>query len=391
MLSRQSLLPIEVDPPVRRLGEHTARWLINGAVAYAEIEQAIQAARDSVRLETYLMRDHGPAKRILNQLISAARRGVRVRVMVDAFGSEALPPEFFVELTRAGGEARIFNPRPLLRLSFRDHRKLLVCDDNVAIVGGFNIGPEYDGNGVTDGWRDLGLRLGGPTASHLAASFDQMFALASFDAKWIKVFRAETSHSASVCPAVELLVSGPFVSPPLLRQQMYLDLERGRDVSIAAAYFVPSRRIRQALAGCAQRGRVRLLLAGRTDVPVARLASEHTYPALLEAGVSIYEYQPQILHSKLLIIDDVLYIGSSNLDRRSLHINYELMLRMQWPALVQDALEIFSADLQHSRLIDARHWDRERSSWRSLKARSSYWLLARLDPVIARRKLRALS
>ncbi len=116
------------------------------------------------------------------------------------------------------------------------------------------------------------------------------------------------------------------------------------DVAIASAYFLPSRGLRRLLYAVARHGKVRLLLAGRSDVPIARLAAERLYGRLLSRRVRIFEYQPQILHAKLVIVDDVAYVGSANLDRRSLHINYELLLRFEWPELVTDARRWFAQD-----------------------------------------------
>ena len=158
-----------------------------------------------------------------------------------------------------------------------------------------------------------------------------------------------------------------------------------------AAYFLPSGRIRRALAQCAKRGgRVRLLLAGRTDVPIAKRAGEYLYPRLLKRGVRIYEYQPQVLHAKLLVMDDVLYIGSCNLDRRSLHINYELLVRLKWPELADDARRLFDAATKYSRPIEHGKCPVSAGRWQRLCARFAYWLVARVDPLIANRRLHRL-
>ena len=170
------LAPTPPEPPVpypvRTRGAHRAQWLLNGDQAYSAMVRAIDSARHVVRLETYMVRRGGPAVRILNALHRARERSVAVRVMIDGYGSEDLPSDFFDTLRAAGAEVRVFNPRRLLRLSFRNHRKLLVCDERVAIIGGFNIGPEYEGDGYTRGWYDLGLELQGPVVSTLVTDFD---------------------------------------------------------------------------------------------------------------------------------------------------------------------------------------------------------------------------
>lgn len=134
---------------------------------------------------------------------------------------------------------------------------------------------------------------------------------------------------------------------------------------------------------------MRLLLAGHTDVPIAKHAGEHLYERMLAQGIEIHEYQPQVLHAKLIVLDDVVYVGSCNLDKRSLMINYELLVRLDWPTLADEARERFTEALQHSLRIDADEW-RAGTLLQRLRRRIAYWLLSRLDPVIANRKLKYL-
>jgi len=125
-------------------------------------------------------------------------------------------------------------------------------------------------------------------------------------------------------------------------------------------------------------------------VELAKLAGRSLYRRLLRAGVEIYEYLPQILHGKLSIIDDVVYVGSANLDQRSLNINYEVMVRLANPEIAAEAGEIFGRRLERSRHITAEQWSRSRTIWRRLKQRWAYFVLARVDPYLAQRQWRAL-
>lgn len=371
---------------------HRARWLPHGAAAYAEMERQIDAALHTIRLEWYLVRAAGPAVRLRDSLLRALRRGVEIRVLVDAYGSAELPADYFSGLERLGAVVRVFNPRRLLRLLFRNHRKLLICDGETAVVGGFNIGPEYDGDGVTLGWRDLGVLIRGPVAADLCRSFDEMFELAEFTPAALRRFRAGGRQPDASLQRITLLTSGPGCRHSTLRRTLYRDLAQARSVMIIAAYFLPSARIRRLLRRCVQRGgRVQVMLAGRTDVPLAKLAAEHHYARLMRAGVDIYEYQPQILHAKTLFIDDVAYVGSCNLDARSLRINYELLLRLDWPEFAAVGRKQFLDDLDRCRRIVPRRWTEGRSRWRALRSRVAHFLLARVDPLIAQRKLRALA
>jgi cardiolipin synthase len=381
-----------IELPDCVLGGHSARWLPDGDHAFAAMTALIDGACESVCLESYLVRAGEPAASLLAALRRARARGVRVRLLCDAFGSEGLPAEFFGRLIAEGGELRLFSPARRLRLAFRDHRKLLVCDAQRAIVGGINIGPEYLGDGVRHGWCDLALQIEGPIAAALAASFAAMYALAPVTAAAIREFRRAARQVPAIAgTAVSLLHSGPGWPVGQLWRALRGDLSRARDVHCMSAYFLPPHRMRRALRRVTQAGgSVQLLLAGRSDVPVARYAAEHLYARMLAGGARLFEYQPQILHGKLLVMDDTLYIGSCNLDRRSLNINYELLLRLQWPQLAAQGRALFAASLAHSREVAAAHWRARRHWWERLRARAAYWLLTRIDPLLARRRLRSL-
>ncbi len=148
---------------------HTSfHWLRNGDEAFAAMLAAIEAARHSVRLETYIFSAGDPGNRFLEALVRAQRRGAKVYVVLDAWGSQDLADGYWEPLRKAGGEFRWFNKQTHRGFLFRDHRKLLVCDEQMAFVGGFNHAPEYVGDGVTRGWCDVGLHVDGPLAGHLA-------------------------------------------------------------------------------------------------------------------------------------------------------------------------------------------------------------------------------
>jgi cardiolipin synthase len=392
--------PVTAPFPERELAGHRARWLATVDEAYAEMERCIDGATTSVRLETYILREEGPAMRFHAALLRARERGVRVRVLLDAFGSEGVSQTFIAALRDTGARVTLFNPKRLLRLTFRNHRKLLVVDGITAVLGGFNIGPEYAGDGVTHGWCDTGVIIHGPVSLSLAQSFDAMFGLAPFTAWRIRRYRrrmrqiahdAGAHHIAGNGP-VEMITRGPGVSRRLLRRALTHDLRKAREVAIASAYFVPTARIRRLLYHVVQMGgRVRVLLAGNTDVPLARYAAERVYRWFFRRRLVIHEYQPQILHAKLVIIDDVVYVGSSNLDRRSLEINHELLLRLHWPELAGDARRWFEMALQHAPAVDPHQWRARRTLWQRLRSSVAWFLLARLDPLLARRRFRSIS
>jgi cardiolipin synthase len=367
------------------------QWLRTGDEVFPAMLAAIDSARSSVCLEMYIFAPGPLGEQFREALVRAQLRGARVRVLIDAFGSMGLPDHFWEPLRAAGGEARWFNPAALMRFSLRNHRKLLVCDGQVAFVGGFNIAHEYEGDGVRSGWRDLGLKLEGPLAAQLAASFEEMFARAEFRHKLFTRLRRFSMNLSAVWPPEQIFFSEPGRGRNPIKLALYGDLARARDVRIMVAYFLPTRRLRHDLRRIAHRGgRVQLILPGKSDVPLSQLATQSLYRRFLKDGVEIFEYQPQILHAKLILVDDVVYVGSSNLDPRSLRINYEMMIRFQNRDMAEQARGIFAEDLKHCSRIELEEWRKSRTLWQRLKRRVAYLLLVRIDPPLAKRQWRTL-
>lgn len=359
--------------------------LTNGDEAFAAMLETIDAAERTVKFETYIYTAGAIGERFRDALVRACRRGVLVRVLIDAFGAITLPDSFWHPLRQAGGEMRWFNPLSLRRFNIRNHRKLVACDDRVAIVGGFNVAPEYAGDGITRGWADLGLQISGPLVSELSASFDEMFERADFQHKRFIRLRKRPPARSSAAWAEELLLSGPGRGGSPIKRSLRRDLLQAHTVRIIVAYFLPPRRLRRALVNVARRGgRVQLILPGKTDVPLSQLATRSLYQSLLRNGVEIYEYQPQILHAKLFLVDDLVYAGSSNLDTRSLNINYELALRLRDAQLAAEARRIFAEYLARSQQVHRMLWRKSRTFWNKLKERWAYLFFARLDPYVAR-------
>jgi cardiolipin synthase len=242
----------------------------------------------------------------------------------------------------------------------------------------------------------------------LALSFDELFARADFQHKRFARLRRAAIRRARVLPQAlsdsslvwekatpapdeQVLLSGPGLGFNPIKRALRRDLAGAREVQIMSAYFLPTWRLRRDLMAVVRRGgRVQLLLPGKSDVALAKLAGRSLYRRLLRAGLEIHEYLPQILHGKMIIIDDVVYLGSANLDQRSLNINYELMIRLANSGIAARARELYAQRLESSRHISAEQWHRSRTLWRRLQQRWAYFLLARIDPYLAQRQWRAL-
>jgi cardiolipin synthase len=369
----------------------TCNWLCTGDEVFPAMLAAIDAAKKSVCLEIYIFTDSPVGIRFRDALVRACKRDVKVRVLVDAVGSYFLPGTFWDSLKNAGGEVRQFNPVTLKRLIIRNHRKLLVCDERTAFVGGFNIAAEYEGDGVKSGWCDVGLKIEGALVAQLELSFDEMFARAEFKHKRFTLLRKSHGKKTVRLPKEQLLFSGPGRGRNPFKRALHKDLKRAKTVQMIIAYFLPTWRLRRELKRVARHGgKVQLILAGKSDVMLSMLAAQGLYRRFLNGNIEIYEYQPQILHAKMIIVDDVVYLGSANLDTRSLHINYELMIRFENKKIADEAREIFSKNLKHCHRVTAEEWRKSRTIWRKLKQRWAYFLLNHVDRHLARRQWRGL-
>lgn len=369
----------------------SSRWLRSGEEIFPAMLEALEEAKQSVCLEVYTFSGGTLGQRFRAALIRARRRGAQVHVLIDAVGSIGLSSHFWDDLRREGGEVHVFNPLTLKRFWFRNHRKLLVCDERVAFIGGFNIAETYEGDGLASGWCDLGLRIEGPLAVQLASSFHEMFIRADFQHKVFMRLRRSEANRAVMWPTEQILLSGPGRGRSPIKRALRGDLAQARDVRIMVAYFLPTWRLRRDLVRVVKAGgMVRLILAGKSDVVLSQLAARSLYRRFLKSGVEIYEYQPQVLHAKLIIVDDVVYVGSSNLDQRSLQINYEVMVRFQSREMAEQARALFGANLDHCHMIDRETWRRSRTFSRRVKQRLAYFVLVRVDPYMARVQWRAV-
>ncbi len=360
---------------------HEVELLESGAQYFPALEREIDAARENVFLETYIFEDDPSGRRIGEALARAARRGVRVHVVVDGFGTQRIHPDREGALREAGVLLEVFRPerkrfalnRQRLR---RMHRKLAVVDGRVAFVGGINVlDDHYDPNhGALENPRlDYAVRVRGPLVAqaHVAAA-----RLWWETATVNRVARAGERRGAPAEPLhlpesvrSDIASSGNLRASLMLRDNLRhrRTIERAylraigrsrREVLIACAYFFPGGRFRRALLAAARRGvRVRLLLQGRVEYALPHYASQALYEPWLRAGIEIIEYRRSFLHAKVAVIDDWATVGSSNIDP------FSLLLAREANVAVHDAgfARLLRARLNHAieeggtRLVLQRH------------------------------------
>lgn len=346
--------------------------------------EMISGAKRSIRLFYYMFVDDDTGQRVRDALAQAARRGVDVVLLVDGFG-EDVEEGFFEPLLDAGGRYHRFLAKWSRRALIRNHQKLVVVDEEVAMIGGFNIEHDYFETPENNGWHDLGVRVTGDAVARLIEWFDEIEDWVSrpnaqFRAIIRKVMRWKPGNGP-----VRLLIGGPTRGLSSWAKCVAEDIERADRLDMVMAYFSPSKRMLRRMGKMAQRGEMNLIMAGKSDNGATIGAARSLYHYLLSQGARIWEFRPSKLHMKLLVVDDAVYLGSANFDMRSLYVNLELMLRVE-DAGFAERMRRFIAD-HHSgskEITPAAHL-RKSTLWNRIRWNLSWFIVAVVDYNVARR------
>ena len=336
--------------------------LENGDEIFPAMLAAIRSAQRTITFETYIYWSGEIGREMAQALEERARAGVKVKVLIDWAGSIKMEDALLQQMKDAGVEVHQYRPLKwynLGRLNNRTHRKLLVVDGKVGFTGGVGIADLWMGHAQdADHWRDLHFRIEGPVVAQVQAAFND---------NWIKT-TGVVLNGEDYFPPLERagdMDAHMFVASPAGGSEsmhlMYLMAIAAAEQSIdlQASYFVPDDLIIKALIAARQRGvRVRVNLPGKhIDSETVRLASKAHWGELLLAGVEIHEYQPTMMHNKLLIVDRLMTsVGSTNFDVRSFRLNDEASLNVYDPAFAQRMTEVFEADLKPTILYTYAMW-----------------------------------
>ena len=336
--------------------------LQDGDEIFPAMLAAIRGAETSITFETYIYWSGEVGKQFTDALSERAKAGIPVRVIVDWAGSIKMDDDLLDEMRGSGVVIHHFRPLhwyTLSRINNRTHRKLLVVDGRIGFTGGVGIADQWSGHAQDpDHWRDAHFRIDGPAVAQMQAAFND---------NWIKT-TGEVLNGPTYFPHIEpqgdvaghLFIASPSGGSESMHLMYLMAIAAaGETIDLAASYFVPDDLIKQSLLAARKRGvRVRILLPGpNIDSDAVRLASRAGWEDLLLAGMEISEYQPTMLHTKMLIVDrELVSVGSTNFDIRSFRLNDEASLNLYDRDFAEQMTDVFETDLRKSKRYTHEMW-----------------------------------
>ncbi len=330
-----------------------------------ELISVINAAKQTIDLQVYIFADDTVGKMMANAMCNAAKRGVIVRLLIDGVGSMSFGGELASQLKAAKVAVNVYHPVPwnishwyqststwkhfiakfiglFFKLNSRNHSKVCIVDQQIVLLGSANITSHLiDENNETK-WRETGVKLQGVDISGIQYMFNRLFARRHFHLPFRKL-KAD--------PVFQLNYSWRLRRRAI--KSLMRDIDQAKEkIWIANAYFIPNIALLNKLIAASKRGvDVRIILSAKSDVLIASLAATTFYARLLKNGAVIYEYLRGVMHQKVMIIDDIYFVGSSNLDDRSFHHNIEVNVKLQMDATKHDLYQQFQQDFNQARVI----------------------------------------
>ena len=370
----------------------TTKLLTNGDQTFTNIIQAIENATHHIHIQYYIYRADEIGTKIRDALIKKAKSGVIVRFLYDGIGSNSLRKRFLQPMKDAGIEVMAFDPvlsawRPLETVNYRNHRKIVIVDGEIGFTGGLNVGDEYLGRSKKFPiWRDSHLRIEGKALYKLQAIFLEDWLYASSDLNtysWNQFMNTkyfpgkEKSHAEG---AVQIVAGGPSSDDTNIRNTLLAVIGSAKkSIWIATPYFIPDKEILTLLRLSAMSGiDVRILYPGKRDRIISDQASQSYFTPILKAGASIYSYKDGFMHAKIVLVDnEIVTIGTANMDVRSFELNYEIISVLYESKTVLDIKRDFEKDFNYSTEI---RW--ESFQKRSIQKRIMESLMRLISPLL---------
>lgn len=365
----ETMMPTEVFERISEfpaVGGNSMRLLIDGDETFGEVFRAMDAASDYILVQSYIVNDDGVGRRLKEHMVAAARRGVKVRFLVDAVGCIKLPASYFTDLAEAGVE--FVNPKEApgaktrFHLNFRNHRKTIIIDGKTGFTGGLNFGDEYRSLDPKFGnWRDTHACLEGPLVAQLQLVFAEDWHWATGEVLIDELFwepeKAEDDMTAL------LMATGPADDMETGALFFFSCIAQAKErVWIASPYFVPDTDILTALKFAAVRGvDVRILVPEMIDHTVPWLAAFAYFDEIRAAGASVWRYDDGFMHQKVVLVDDTLAaVGTTNMDNRSFRLNFEAMAMFFDPRAASATKQMLETDFARSFRLEKRLSDQPR-------------------------------
>ena len=357
------------DPSFRRSLDNLGNAMVpgndaelykNGDEIFPAMTKDIREAKLSVNLESYIFQPDRAGRQFADALIAAAKRGVQVRLLVDAWGSKLKALD--TELKAAGVKVHRYRPIRLFsiyKVGKRTHRKILVVDGRIAWTGGLGIEDRWLGNARNkQEWRDTQVRAVGPVAAQMQAVFAEDWTYTTGEILAGEVFYPRIENAGAT--QAQAIKASRGDSSSLAKMLYYVAIKSAtKSILIQNAYFLPDAQVREALVDAVKRGvRVEVIVPGRhIDLPAVRFASWHHYGEMLKGGVKIYEYLPTMLHNKTMVVDGLYStIGSINFDARSMSRNAEESLAFYDRGFARKMEAMFADDKARCGEISYHMW-----------------------------------
>lgn len=335
--------------------------LVGGAATFDSIMEAVRQAKDHIHLEYYIFEPDQTGLGLMKLLCEKARAGIKVRLLVDALGSKKLSAKFYRPLQEAGGEFVLFHPTKFARrvrpvINFRSHRKIVVIDGRIGYTGGVNITDDEDRRIHQEAYHDVHVRLQGPVVNWLQTVFleDWSYALDYQHSTEPRDLNALLPDLPEGDQVVQIMASGPDSSMEAIHRVHVSAIHAAhKRLWLTTPYFVPTEAAMLALTNAALRGvDVCLLVPEKSDSRVVTAAARSYFEELIRSGVKVFEYQKSMLHSKTMVVDDMVgIIGTANFDNRSFRLNYEVCAVVYGEAFAANLEQQFLEDLKYARRV----------------------------------------
>lgn len=349
-----------LGPPL--IHGNQVRTLVNGQEIFPAMLEAIRGARTTITFETFIYWSGDIGGQFTDALVERARDGVSVSLIIDAIGASAIDPAYTAAMREAGAQVLVYRPVDFFTLdkvNYRTHRKILVVDGRIGFIGGVGIADAWLGNAEdAKHWRDNHYRVEGPVVASLQAAFID---------NWIEA-KGEVLDGPGYFPLLEpvgplygqVFISSPQSGTASMQLLYLLSINAAaHSLYLATPYFVPDDLTLATLVAARGRGVVvKMILPGElTDSTVVRRASRAAWGALLEAGIEIYEYQPALYHTKVMVVDGVwTSIGSTNVGNRSFRLNDEANLNIYDAEFAAGQETLLEDDIARSTRVTLEAW-----------------------------------